>query len=105
MQTTSFSGTIPRPPTGPSSPAVDEVEIHRIAARQAEWRVRQAERRLGVMLGRLEGLAPDGPDYAGSVAEVHRHERALYNRRLELREACAAVRRRLPCQRTPDPRG
>jgi hypothetical protein len=104
MPTTSFS-IAPRLRIEPSSAAVDEVEVYRIAARQAGWRVRQAERRLGMMLERLEGLAPDGPDHGPAVAEMHRCERALFNRRLELREACDAVRRHLPCRSTLDPEG
>ena len=107
MRTTSLSVATPRPRNGPASaPGSDPVaEIHRLAARQAGWRVRQAERRLGVMRDRLRGLAPDGLDYASALAEVHRCERALFSRQLELRDACDTLRRLLPCRSTLDPEG
>lgn len=105
MQTARFSVDTSIPRMEPSSDPAADTETLRIAVRQAGWRVRQAERRLGAMLGRLEELTPDEPDYAPAVAEVHRCERALFNRRLELREACDAVRRHLPCRSTLDPDG
>lgn len=90
-----------------TDPATGEApgEARRIAVRQAGLRLRQAERRLGDEICRLRELAPDGPDYAPAVAEVHRCERALFSRRLELREACEEVRRHQPCLSTLDPEG
>ena len=106
MQTTCFSAaTLPDPRSQPSPEPVSDAEARRIAVRQAGWRVRQAERRLGAMLGRLRELAPDSRDHAAALAEMHRCERALFNRQLELREACIAVRRHLPRQDTLDPGG
>jgi hypothetical protein len=105
MQTVKFSGAISRLRIEASPDPVADLETRRTTVRQAEWQVRRAERRLSEMLGRFEALTPDEPAYAAAIAEIHRCERALFNRRLELREACDAVRRYLPCRSAQDPVG
>ena len=107
MLTNKFPVANPTPQsvTGPSQELVSEVDGYRIAVRQAEWRMRQAERRLAGARARLEALACDDPGRAAARAEIHLCERAVFNRRLELREACAAARGHLPAQKGVGPGG
>lgn len=92
----------PAPPAAHLSPGhhpeADHEEVRRIRA--ARQQVEAAERRVRAMQAAIVGIGPDSQSLGTLLAELHRLERSVFSRRLELDDLLRHRRRTLPSMTT-----